>query len=135
MSTPDPKFGPWSIHYQQPWKDEAANPRLPMPLRVTFLALGNHRANGHANFRQQEVANALGRYDDSGTWVLADRRTVYRAIAQAIEWKLLEAGSRAMCLIVPKHRATGGPGDENEPCKRHPAGELASDMRRLKVVK
>lgn len=128
----DPKLGSWSIHYQQPWIDQAGNKRAPMALRVTWLAYGNHRANGHANFAQQEVANALGKFDDTGTFNPADRRTVSRAIRQAIDWGLLAEGSGALCLIVPAHRQTGGPGDPNALCKRHHRAKRAE--RRLRAV-
>lgn len=130
MSTPDPKLGNWAIHYQQPYRDDAANPRMPMPLRIAWLAYGNHRANGHANFAKEEIAKALGRYDHEGTFVNADRRTVSRAIRQAIDWDLLDQGSVALCLIVPKHRVTGGPGAADTPCKRqHPQPREAAQLR------
>jgi len=132
MTKPDPRCGTWAIHYQGPWRDDAANPRCPMPLRVAFLAYGNHRENGHANFKQQEIAAVLGRFTEDGTFKLADRRTVRRAIDLAIQWGLLAEGSKAMCLIVPKHRVTGGPGSENEPCKRHPQ---PSGLRGLELVR
>lgn len=135
MSAPDPSRGLWSIHYQQPWKDDAANPRFSMPLRVAFLAFGNHKANGHANFAKQEIAKNLGRYDEAGNFVPADRRTVNRAICQAIEWGLLEEGSRALCLVVPKHRMTGGPGEDDEPCKRHSTVAARRRRRGLEVVR
>jgi hypothetical protein len=131
MSAADPKRGHWSIHYQQAWKDDAANPRFSMPLRVAFMAFGNHRANGHANFRQEEIAKSLGHFDEEGTFVPADRRTVHRAIQQAIEWGLLEEGSRALCLIVPAHRMTGGPGNPEDPCQRHDH----RGRRKLRVVR
>ncbi len=124
-------MGSWAIHYQQTWKDDAANPHFSMPLRVAFLAYGNHRANGHANFAQQEIAKCLGRFDDDGTFVPADRRTVTRAINQAVAWGLLGEGSRALCLIVPRHRAAGGPGNDNDPCKRH----RDEPSRHLKAVR
>lgn len=129
MSSPDPKRGPWAIHYQQAWKDDAANPRFPMPLRIAFLAYGNHRANGHANFRKEEIAKNLGRFDEQGTFVPADRRTVHRAIQRAIEWGLLDKGSRALCLIVPAHKTTGGLGSPEDPCKRHSTTKCRHNLR------
>lgn len=110
----------WARHYQEPWKEDAANPRYPLALRVAFLAFGMHRANGHARFRQREIANVLGRFDDQGTWHPADRRTVNRAIKTAIDYGLLADGSKALCLIVPRHRVSGGLGNENARCDRHP---------------
>lgn len=122
----------WSRHFQEAWAEDALNPTYPMPLRVAFLAFGRHRANGHAMFRQGEVANVLGRFDGHGTWVPADRRTVHRAIAKAISYRLLEEGSKALCLVVPSHRITGGMGSPDTPCKRHPETFRG---RHLKAVK
>lgn len=119
MSTPDPALGSWAIHYQQPWRDDAANPKFPLALRVAFLAYGNHHANGHANFRQGEIAKTLGHLDARGGFVPADRRTVHRAISQAVDHGLLAKGSKALCLIVPSHRVTGGKGVPQALCKRH----------------
>lgn len=112
----------WTRHFQQPYRDDAANPRLPLPFRVTALANGNHKANGHAVFKQTEVAKALGHVDEDGHHVPADRRTVHRAITQAIDFGFLAKGSGALCLIVPRHRVSGGLGDPDAPCKRHRKG-------------
>jgi hypothetical protein len=103
-----------------------------MPLRVAFLAFGRHRANGHAVFRQGEVSNVLGRFDDEGTWLPADRRTVHRAIQQAVRYGLLAEGSKALCLIVPSHRITGGMGSPETPCKRHPETREHAHLRAVK---
>ena len=123
-------LGPWARHFQAAWHADALNPRYPLPLRVAFLAYGTHRANGHAVFRQGEVARVIGHLDEDGHPVPADRRTVWRAIQQAIEYGLLAEGSRALCLIVPGHRISGGMGDENAPCARHPRHR----DRRLRAV-
>jgi hypothetical protein len=112
--------GPWSRHAQGPWHNDALTPRFPLPLRVAFLAYGTHHANGHAKFKQGEIAKVLARLDEAGHPVPADRRTVYRAIQQAIEYGLLAEGSKALCLVVPSHRIAGGMGDEKAPCERHP---------------
>lgn len=121
----------WSRHYQEPWKEDAANPRYPLALRVAFLAFGSHRANGHARFKQGEVAKVLARVDESGDLVTPDRRTVYRAIQQAVDFGLLAEGSKALCLIVPSHRISGGLGDEDARCDRH---REQSKSRRLRAV-
>lgn len=134
MSAPDARFGTWAIHYQESWRDDAANPHFSKALRVAFLAYGNHRANGHANFAQQEIAKTLGKVDEHGTFVPADRRAVHRAIQQAVDWGLLAEGSRALCLIVPKHRVAGGPGEDEEPCRRHPEHSSTGRRGALRVV-
>lgn len=122
----------WSRHYQEPWAEDALNPAYPMPLRVAFLAFGRHRANGHATFRQGEVANVLGHFDDHGTWVPADRRTVYRAIARAVEYGLLDEGSKTLCLVVPSHRIQGGMGSPETPCRRHPETRRSKHLKAVK---
>lgn len=124
MSAPDPSMGDWSIFYHQPWHDDSLNPRFPYALRVAFLAFGTHRANGHATFRRGEVAKVLSHVDDDGTLIPTTRQTVHRAIAQAVEFGMLEEGSHSMCLVVPRHRATGGRGSPNSPCGRHSDGRL-----------
>lgn len=128
MSARDDDQRPWARHFQEPWHEDALNPRFPHPLRVAFLAYGTHRANGHAVFKQGEVAKVLSRLDEDGHPVPADRRTVHRAIQQAVRLGLLAEGSKALCLIVPRHRIVGGMGQENAPCKRHPKAS------RLRVV-
>lgn len=124
--------GSWSRHYQEPWAEDALNATYPMPLRVAFLAFGRHRANGHAVFRQGEVSNVLGRFDDHGTWVAADRRTVHRAIRHAVTYGLLAEGSKALCLIVPSHRVAGGMGSPESDCKRHPKAQGLAHLRAVK---
>ncbi|CUR54207.1 hypothetical protein NOCA2140030 [metagenome] len=124
---------PWSRHFQGPWHADALNPRFPLPLRVAFLAYGSHKANGHAKFRQGEIAKVLCRLDEDGHPIPADRRTVYRAIRQAIEFGLLDEDSKALCLVVPSHRIAGGVGDEYAPCDRHPRPDPAS-RRQLRAV-
>jgi hypothetical protein len=83
-------------------------------------------------FRQGEVANVLGHFDQAGTWVPADRRTVHRAITQAMSYRLLAEGSKALCLVVPSHRIAGGMGSPDTPCQRHPETRRG---RHLKAVK
>lgn len=128
----------WARHYQAPWCDDAVNPRFPLPLRVAFLAFGSHRANGHARFKQGEVAMVLGHQGEHGERIPADRRTVWRAIKQAIDYGMLAEGSRALCLVVPSHRIVGGMGNENAPCDRHGDGPHhrrgARRTTRLKAV-
>ncbi len=126
--------GSWARHFQAPWHDDALNPRYPYALRVAFLAYGTHRANGHARFKQGEIGTVLGHLDDDGHPVSADRRTVYRAVQQAVDFGLLAEGSRALCLIVPSHRIAGGMGDENAPCDRHPKPTLVARRANLRAV-
>lgn len=118
--------GAWARHFQRPWHEDALNPRFPAALRVAFLAYGTHKANGHARFKQQEVAKILGHLDEHGHPVAADRRTVYRAIRQAVDYGLLAEGSQALCLVVPRHRIVGGLGEEDAPCDRKHRGRAST---------
>lgn len=115
----DEKPGLFSKHDRAAYRDDAANPAYPNPSRVSFLAYGTHRANGHARFEAQEIAKVLGAYDEHGTFVPATKYAVRRAIDTAIKWGLLAPGSKALCLIVPGHRIEGHIGDPNAPCDRH----------------
>ncbi|WP_432477200.1 hypothetical protein [Nocardioides sp. GXQ0305] len=116
----------FAFHRQAAWHADALNPRFPLALRVAYLAMGTHRANGHAVFKQGEVAAVLGRVDEDGHHAPADRRTVYRAIRQAIDFGMLAEGSGALCLIVPRHRIAGGHGAPDAPCRRHPKPKATS---------
>lgn len=121
--------GPWAAHLQEAWSNDALNPRFPLPLRVAFAAYGQHRANGHARFKQGELCTILGHLDDEGHFVPADRRTVYRAIRQAVDYGLLDPASKTLCLVVPRHRIDGGQGSSDTACARHP-----KPTRRLRAV-
>lgn len=124
----------WARHFQRPWHDDALNPRFPFALRVAFLAYGTHQANGHARFKQGEIAAVLGHLDEDGHPVPADRRTVHRSIRQAIDFGLLDPSSKAMCLVVPSHRVSGGLGDDKAPCIRHPKPVSERRRNHLKAV-
>lgn len=130
MSGPEPE-GYWTKHYQSAYLEDAANPRYPLAIRVAYLAYGSHKANGHARFKQGEVAKVLGVLGEGGTFEPASRYAVNRAINTAISYGLLAEGSKALCLIVPGHRIRGNNGDPDAPCDRHPA---PTAQRTLKAV-
>lgn len=115
----------YALHRQEAWKTDAANPKFPLPLRVAFYAYGTHGLNGHAVLRQGELRKVLGKvveHEDSSEYVMPDRRSVDRAIRQAVDFGLLAEGSRGMCLVVPRGRISGGDvrkGGESKPCPRH----------------
>lgn len=110
----------WAKHYQSGWQERAANPRLPLWLRVAALAYGNHRANGHANFRPGEVALALSTIDvRTGEICTPDRQAVYRAVRVATDYGWLAQDSRTTCLVVPAHAVGGGLGSAEAPCPVH----------------
>lgn len=111
---------PWARHYQHAWHERTADDRLPLWLRVTFLAFGSHRANGHARFKPGEIAEVFGRLNpDTGEIVPEDKHNIQRAIRNAVSRGWLAEGSGSLCLIVPAHHIVGGPGYESEKCPLH----------------
>lgn len=110
----------WFMGNQDQFKDHAASDVFPLWLRVTFAAYSQVTANGHAEFRQQELAEMLGRLED-GIWIPAKRQRVREAVDGAIRRGLLLAGSKALCLVVPRTAIAFGAGDPGVPCRRHPA--------------
>ena len=111
---------PWSMHYQSSWHERSGNPRLPLWLRVTSLAYGAHRMNGHAVFGPGDVAMCLSRVDhETGELVVPSRSTVRNAITRAMEYGFLAQGSGSRCLVVPPHAVRGGLGTAFESCRYH----------------
>ena len=112
----------YSRHQMSWWLEQAANPRLPLHSRLYALALGSHRANGHALFhrgsrtRPGDIAVTLGTDRYTGEVVPVAPHYVRRLIDQLVDWGQLEDGSNAACLIVPRHAVSLGVGDPNAPC-------------------
>lgn len=118
-----PAINTWGQHYQQPWREAAADRELPDWLRVASLAFGCHEANGHAVFGRGEIAGMLGPVDrDTGEIKPMDRANVRRAIRTAIQRGFLAEGSQSMCLIVPAHWIVGGVGNSTSDCPIHQRG-------------
>ena len=116
---------PWTMHNVEAYRQMAQEPHFDYFLRVWFFAVANMTANGHATLRQGRVAYALGRTVD-GMWVPATPDTVKRAIALAKEKGLLDARSRALCLIPARQVAAQGKGDPKARCPRHDRPKAAS---------
>lgn len=111
---------PWSRHYQYVWQERSADRNLPDWLRISFAALGAHRANGHARFSPGALGDLLGRVDrDTGEVIRKDKHNVQRAIRHAIKAGYLAEGSSSLCLIVPGHAVEGGFGNPHQPCDLH----------------
>jgi hypothetical protein len=111
---------PWARHYQHVWHERTADGRLPLWLRVAFLAMGSHRANGHARFKAGEIGMVFGTIDaDTGEIRPQDKHHVQRAIKSAVERGWLSEGSSSLCLIVPAHAIEGGVGYPSERCPIH----------------
>lgn len=104
---------------RESFKDMALDDAFPRWLRVTFAAYGHFGRNGHAVFRQKRLAWILGD-PDSGVMIPTSRQRVREAIDGAIERRLLEPESKALCLVLPATVVAFGVGKEAEPCPRHP---------------
>jgi hypothetical protein len=109
---------PFSMHRQSVWmqraSDRAANPSLPLWVRVGFLALACHRANGHANFKPGEIAEILGKPGQPLTPAHVSKEI---RLAKQAEWIMPESNAR--CLVVPPTAAWGGLGHVNDNCPVH----------------
>lgn len=112
---------PWARHYQHVWHERTADTRLPLWLRIAFLALGSHRANGHARFKPGEIAEVFGGGIDPKTGEIRtlDKHNLQRAIRNAVDRGWLAEGSSSLCLIVPAHAVQGGLGYAAEKCPIH----------------
>jgi hypothetical protein len=128
----------WAKHYQRIWEDRSGDPKLPPWLRVSALAYGMHRANGHAMFGVGDVRLVLSRVDEeTGEILMPSTANVSHAIRKAVDFGFLEKGSGTRCLVVPGHAIEGGLGDPNEPCPQHRRQSQRGGSvraRRLKVV-
>lgn len=104
----------WAAHAQDHWLEMAGRPAFPDYLRVVFVAYGRHAGNGHAILDRGELGYFLVRKD--GT--LPERRTVWRAVQDAMRLGFLADGSQLLCLVVSSHDVQGGIGDPEAPCRR-----------------
>lgn len=115
----------WSSHYQKVWHERAVDRSLPIPLwlRVSFLAMGNHKKNGHCLFQRGELARRLAE---------PDRKNLQRAIKKAIQHGFLSPESCSECLVVPPHAVTNGMGGKEDTlCPVHERKRAANRRRRL----
>lgn len=112
---------PWTKHRQSFWQEKAGRPSLPLWLRVTALAYGVHRRNGHAPFKAGEVALSTSIVDaDTGQIRTPSSSRISEAIRQAIELGFLSSESHARCLVVPPWGVEGGMlGKPGERCRQH----------------
>lgn len=72
--------------------ERAYRPDNPAHMRLADLAIALAPANGHVNVRPGDLMTFLG---------VKDRRTLDRAIADAVLYGSLAPGSSARCLILP----------------------------------
>jgi hypothetical protein len=109
---------PFSMHTQSVWETRSANRSLPNWVRISALAFGCHRANGHANFAAGELEVLLGVPGENG-WKSVSPQQVSNAIAAAKQAGWIAPESRPRCLVVPHHAITGGLGHPHEKCSVH----------------
>lgn len=114
---------PWTKHRQSFWQEKSGRPSLPLWLRITALAYGVHRRNGHAPFKPGEIALATSVVDsETGEIKTPSRNRISEAIRQAVEIGFLHRDSNARCLVVPPWGIEGGMlGSPSEKCKHHRA--------------
>jgi hypothetical protein len=96
----------YNMQYQSVWRERAHDNRISLVWRLFSLAAGSHRRNGHATFKEDEIAEILG----------VSPQQVSNLIADAKRLGLIDARSKARCLVVPPHAIIGGQGKANEPC-------------------
>lgn len=98
------------MHRQSTWRERALDPtvKLPLWLRLSYLAFAEHKANGHATFRENEIRDELLKTDD---------RQLRRALAAAKKYGYLDSKSSARCLVVNPVHVAQGIGRWNEPCR------------------
>ena len=128
---------PWTKHRQSFWQEKSGRPGLPLWLRITALAYGVQRRNGHAPFKPGEIALATSVVDsDSGEIKTPSRSRISEAIRQAIDLGFLHRDSHARCLVVPPWGIEGGMlGSPSEKCKHHrPSGNTGTSGRNLPEI-
>lgn len=104
---------PWTKHRQKPWRNKALDKSAPIPqwLRISFLAYGSHKLNGHAVFQPGDLGRILG---------INDRNNLQSEIRKAVKYGYLSQESCAECLVVPPHWIEGGIcGSPHTPCPVH----------------
>lgn len=100
---------PGAMHRQSTWRERALDQavKLPLWLRLSYLAFAHHRGNGHATFRKDELRGLLN----------TDDRQLRRALADAKLYGYLDAKSSARCLIVNPTHVSQGIGHPKDPCR------------------
>lgn len=112
----------WTRHYQAEWEIRSGDPRLPKWFRVTSLAYGMHRANGHAQFARGQIGLVLASVDQATGEIVPDPN-VGRSIRTAVEFGFLSPLSNSRCLVVPAHAIEGPHGNPHAVCPMH-GGQL-----------
>lgn len=110
----------WTRHYQHVWLERSQDHSFTLWFRVACLALGTHRANGHAEFAAGEIADRIEVVNRStGELRSPKRQEIQRVILEAVAHKFLSESSGSLCLVVPPHAVGGGLGSEHAVCPTH----------------
>lgn len=110
----------WTMHQQAPWEERAKDPNVPLWLRVTFLAMGTHKKNGHASFLNAEEVAVRSTPMGKPT---PDASEIRRAVRLARDRGWLSPQSNPKCLVVPPHWIDGGTvGHAYAGCHLHTGG-------------
>jgi hypothetical protein len=121
------------MHRQAVWKERAAsraaNPTMPLWIRVASLAFGCHRRNGHATFKPGEIAEILGTPGEP-----LSPSSVSNAVKLAKNAGWIAEESSARCLVVPPHAVQGGLGHPNDRCPIHGAPVIALHVPREEIA-
>jgi hypothetical protein len=89
-----------------------ANKTVEAHWRLYYLAFTRNRGDGHAHFDQGELARMLG----------IDPRDIPKVIKRAVARDLVEPGSTARCVWLPRgheHKAEGVEPARHYPCPHH----------------
>jgi hypothetical protein len=107
----------YDFQYQSVWLERAKDTSYPMWQRIGFLALGTHKANGHAPLARGELARIICRRDGEP----ASPQQVTDALRDAKRRGWISTESNRHCLVVPPHAVKGGlpVGGEKTPCPIH----------------
>jgi hypothetical protein len=108
---------PWDRQYQSVWLERSADTSLDNWLRLFALALGRHRANGHANFAPGEIAQCLGKVGPNNEFRPLSNSSVSNAIRLAKDRGWITTESNARCIVMPPHAVAGGDGNPHEVCR------------------
>jgi|KBSSwiStaDraftv2_1062776.scaffolds.fasta_scaffold838985_1 hypothetical protein len=117
---PKRSFNTWLKAYQSNWDEYALKHGVHDAwFRVFALAVARAGANAHAPCAPGEIAEVLGRPDDSGEWIPMSPSGVSQAINLAKRKELLAPASHARCLVLPSHAWGSGLGSAARRCPVH----------------
>jgi len=120
---------PSGIHRQLVWLERCADSTLPDWIRLSMLAFGKRRRNGHAIFGPGEIGRLLANTGPSGDAEPLSASAVSNAIKRAKDKGWIDLASCAQCLVVPPHAVVGGLGSPYEQCRVHATRAVGAKRR------